>query len=532
MSIWRRFGQTLLIVIAAPAFSFAASDTTNFKVTSYIPVLFKDTRWLIGGEFDADGSTEHNYDPPSQLNIRDAVYGDRSRDLSVQSDWSRRRVTRNSDSYMYLSGNFGYSGARTGSTRNDRLSQGQTDQVDSTSLDAYSFGLQPSFQYSRYLSHDFFAAFEGQGNVRISKEYNDNYIYSYSTIDSSVGSQVYIYRTTSSRDGNRSTEEYRYSLFLSAGWGRVYYGNYAATALYMVKELKDHGQLKSLPDYGVMQNLTEMIYQYRMKHVIDSRITRIEALSAITGYLRSQGIVDGTDPILELYLQDVWNYFPTDSRPFGFKVRFGGGVSDSRAWYADGGSGKVHSITIIRPTNAESPADTTINDGQESFAMSGRSRSTSPYLRAGVEYYRPIDLRTQLSITAAGYHYLDPKVTQQSYVTDWTQEYAATFSARLDYIFSSRTRVRATSDLYYETFESAGRYITYPNDAVSRSRLDYFSYSVSGTAEFRIAIPTILRANLSYYGSRRNERYQYDSSLPRSTRDGYALSLSISHYLY
>jgi len=91
------------------------------------------------------------------------------------------------------------------------------------------------------------------------------------------------------------------------GYGRVYNGVYAATAMYMIDELKKAGYIDKEPSYPQMIEMTDIIYQYRLKYYDDRRIHRIEALTAVGEYLQQQGLADDFGTGGQLIIQDVWD---------------------------------------------------------------------------------------------------------------------------------------------------------------------------------------------------------------------------------
>jgi hypothetical protein len=531
MSILKCSAVLGLVLLMLPFTVSADPDTTSFKVTSYIPVLFRDMQWTINGRVERYGTGDHNYNAPGDDQYS-ATYSSRSRYIGAGTDWRKIYVTRSLAWNLGLSASSAYSREDYISGNDVHTAYRLSHAYDSTSTSTGSFSLRLLGSVNPYLSGDFFLSVSGDLSANFSKTYNSDGVGEGHYIDSVVTDRVYTEDRWYIRHGNSSSETYSYTASVGAGWGRVYFGNYAATALYMIEELKNHGQLKSLPDRSQMDSLTEMIYQYRMKHAIDSRLRRIEVLGAVAAFLRAHGLADMADPVAGLYLQDVWDYFPTDQRKFGFIVQASAGVRDYRSWYGSGQRRTYFDSYIVRAANTDSIIDSvTYNDAYSSESHYS-SRSNSPVFTGSVSYFRPLSLRTQLNATATGNYYLDP-TNKGGYSTYTTEHYYdAACDITLDYIFSSRTRSRIGASAQYTTYESVEYYDTGTFDDYNRERTDLGRFTLSGTLQYRIAIPTTLLGTLRYNTYRRNQRDDYDPRAPRATGHDYTLSLSISHALY
>ena len=214
------------------------------------------------------------------------------------------------------------------------------------------------------------------------------------------------------------------------GWGRIYEGRYAATAMYMVDELKRNGLLKREPTFEEMRSLTETIYQYRLKHAVDARLHKIEALSKIMDLLAGQGVIDDAGPHGYLFIQDVWDYFPRDDRRFGYQIRAGGGLE----YHYNSDQLRYH--------------------GYVDYFRHRTSEGRRPFASVAVDCSRPFGLRWQFDVTGVGRYYFDPSnattetVIEYRYDHTLYEEHGIKYRADYDYsivgtmqyIFDSRTR--------------------------------------------------------------------------------------------
>jgi hypothetical protein len=333
-------------------------------------------------------------------------------------------------------------------------------------------------------------------------------------------------------EANSARERLTLDADLSVGWGRIYMGTYAATALYMINELRSHALLAAEPDYRVLDSLSEIIYQYRLKHAVDSRLLRIEALSAVVNYLKSRGIIDNAGPVASLYLQDIWDYFPRDYRPFGFRSRLILGISRIWQWDAGGQTEWWDNMSVLTYPDSAGVVDTSFSSVTQTSAYNSSDDTRLRYFGAAVEYEHPLDLRTQLSASLMGRSYFNSGQNEGGFSTDYSRFYDLGCSLGVGYIVSSRTRLDFSSQL---TYTSRGEVNWSDDDPVNVSPVsDYhdLTYKLSARATYRLAIPTALTLSAEYSGDNSKLPSWYDYSAGKTASHGYSLGFSINHYLY
>jgi hypothetical protein len=303
-----------------------------------------------------------------------------------------------------------------------------------------------------------------------------------------------------------------------------------------------------------MKQLTEIIYQRRLKHVIDKRLHKIESLEQIFEYLQNRGIMEDTGPHGYLLIQDVWDYFPRYDRRFGFRLRSGVGVSfiSSRTQGSeDRGRHITNSYFSIVDPNEEQVIESDDAFLLQSTYMENEKRET--YVALTAEYHRPINVRWQVDFDGEArykYNAYSNNIRQQiiySYghlTSDQRRDeycnYQASSSvileARARYIYNSRTEAGFEALYDYRHYNSAIKThlvdrrvavdIIYPLDRydLSEGRL-----ILGGFLTYRISIPTTLRANIQYEVYRKDV---WEAGLTENDRDNYILYFTLSHHIY
>ncbi len=530
MSTLRQISNTCLLIAVLPLTTFAASDTTTFKVDSYIPVLFKDTRWTIGGNLDLQGSTDHT-GPDKNYSFIDRGSDYRNQNLSLTSQWQRRHFTLKEEQTDALGLSATYSGNHTASAGHPFYYGGQPETTSDSKLDQYSVRLQYSGEDLNYLFGRFFYSADATGDLSINRTPNDDHSqYSQSYLPS-PDLMAILYQVQHGRsERNAASDQFRATAELGAGWGRIYLGNYAATALYMINELRSHAMLTKEPDFKLLDSLTEIIYQNRLKHVVDSRLHRIEALAEVTEYLKSHGVVDASTPMVSVYLQDVWDYFPRDDRPFGIRSRLIIGARRNHTWSAFGSTDTYADTSISTEINPPFNADTTTDGYSVVSSTHSTNDCLSPYLRALLEFEKPVSLRTQFSASLDGHLYTNSKVDEDGWTTHYSSDYDLISSVALDYIIDSRSRVGFLASASCNSQKESRRLDGPGENPETVSRYYEFRYTLSASATYRLNIPTSLNLVASYDDGRSEyPNWDYRSNFNSSH---YSLSASINHYIY
>ena len=544
------------LLLAAAPWSNVTAQEPGFHVNSFIPEKFTDLMLRVYGGFDIYGSDYERgeQDLSSGLyTIDDYESGSDSKTLSAGGSLLYRYETVP----KFLT--FGvdlYTSYRSygQNRRSDQYSPNGNYYFydDDEDTDEYRLRLQNYIDGAVYLMQDMFVSCRAEIGSDF-RERSIDYIYVTGDTDPpDIFDDVHesSYRTEGTGSGHN--KYYRLSLEILPGWGRIYEGGYASTAMYVVDELKSQGFLEKEPSYAEMTELTEIIYQYRLKHVIDSRLHRIEALTAIVDFLKQKGLVNDMHPAGSVIIQDVWDYFPNYYRPFGYRVRFGFGIEYSYGSYSSLSESDQHRLETDYNINTPDIVDTTLDTTYQYYShYRDRSESSSPYLAMMFEYNNPINHRWQLNVGAQGRLYFKPEIdmlardTVESYyydsyqlidrTTELKEYYTFGIGSNALYILNSRTTASFGAGYSMENIkrEISEHRIADVSEIDTSYAFDAFTnweFRVYASLNYRISIPTTLTAFIDY--RRSSEQIENENTLDDVDRSNYQISASISHYIF
>jgi hypothetical protein len=475
------YGMRVAVILLVFLFAGGQTARSQFHITSYIPERFTDFQWQATGSMDFSGyhndrSDENPYGyPEARETKRDAKY------IYLSSDARYRYLTV--PRYLTVSGNLQSSFYQPGT------GAGGSAEVSQRTWSSFDAGWYPwsemllstvadvRWQYDQAVSH-----YNPKGDFR--------------------GYQVH--------------------LAVLPGWGHVYEGRYAATALYMVDELRKNGVLRREPRDDELLALTKLIHTYRQTHAIDKRLFKIEALTAILQYLQQQGIIDNAGPYGYVLIQDIWDYFPDETRPFGLQVR--------------GGFGILYLYSTKQSTDEESRGGL----GYHAYSYT-HSENQDPYVTVAARYYRPLGLRWQADFDGDWRQYLNSynhwrivyihyqPLGSESTVDELTQvnlKHSLAVSGAIRYIIDSRSSLRWTT-----TYQNS-HYNSKPAPPASDMRREFEAEALwtHVSFDYRVAIPTTFRVdlNLGYDEQGRRLRTRAETGVFRQ----YSLRFEVIHNLY
>jgi len=549
---------SLLILLVLSANCFA--ETAGFQISDYIPERFEDLEWRVNGAFRLKGDNNEN---TSNRN-RTYPYNDDYL-VNMDRDYDQFIFALGSDlNYDYvtiphfliintsLDANINFSSNHINNS--EHYSNFWDQEKSDKSSRIYDFRINNKTEAGHYLNNDFF----------ISAIANFNYTYSEVGKDNreQFVEHKYYYEPYTTVNQSRSDVDQRSdsrNIFidgeLSTGWGRVYEGSYASTALYIIEELKKDGLLVKNPTQRNLLNLTEIIYQYRQKHAIDKRIHKIESLKNIIEFLEKENLIVGTGANDYLLIQDVWDYFPRYNRKFGSKIRLGVGFDYNYNNYHYSSTSDSHSFEYRYNDNNPQLKDTLYIRTWTDYKYASRKFDYSgTYLALNAEYNVPLNHQWQLKFLTSNKYYLKAERDNENYnsfidtyssypwlVTDnidYNDYYQLQLVSDIDYIINSRTSMN---------FLGVYSYYNRDLDGISRSVSDFFensntqkikesgwSLSFNVNMKYRISIPTTFNVNLSYVTSHNDNIIYYNDDKNAYDFDNghYFLTLSLAHYLY
>ncbi|MBD3233901.1 MAG: hypothetical protein GF315_09275 [candidate division Zixibacteria bacterium] len=547
----------MFVIIVLPTISFAGNG--EFNVDSFIPEKFVDLEWKVNGSLNLTGEDDESKE-----------YGGQNHNYFDWSEDSDNRQFGNLSSYL----NYRYHTVER--EFNARLNlntiyyQTKTDDsglyvyndndttvyIDNGFREEYQYNIYPTIEGTQYLTSDLYVYTDFTSNISILliPRYNRSRssVRTYFSLypDSTIFIDKRISENRNQEDRHETDVSFDYQL--ATGWGRVYEGEFASTAMYIIDELKKEGMLARSPSYEEMLEMTNIIYQYRLKHTIDNRIHKIETIESIGNYLMDRGILSESTPLTTMIIQDVWSYIPVFNRRFGYKIQIGGGYgysharSDTRSWEED--FRLYYEYFSYSPDDIDTTHYDIRKDYMEVEKISDRSL---PYLTASFSYYKPFNHRWQLDLNLDGSYYLNgySKGKRNVFWYAWMRTerkvefdkyYTLDFRAILRYIINSRTYSHIECSLDYAELKST---VTDKSDSAEEVYNgldgDDFSYEIELGLTYRIAIPTSLELACSYY-SRDYEIdnfINYESSLNssrwrKSQAEGFSVEASISHYIF
>ena len=514
-----------------------ASDDPQFQVNSYIPQKFTDVTWRLDGDFGFSGRQIDREGPMHYDQYLSSKEND-SRNISFASYTTYNYVTIPRFFNASL-GVFGSGSAYSSESFNDREDSlyGTSHAVGDNDRSRYGFAFSSSLNAGQYLLEDMFVsaitsfAYNYSGNP-------EDKAYSFDS-NIQVDDTGWIYSSINERQSvtDSDIKQHRLNAEITSGWGRLYEGRYAATAMNIVGELRNSGLIEREPSYDEELALTELVYQYRQKHAIDSRLRRIEALDSIISYLHERGIIADPGPYGHLLIQDVWDYFGSrQSRQFGWTVT--GGVSydySKRKYQSDSDRTRYLIHTLHHPDSAGAVDTLGYIDTIEYISTSLSDISSSPALVVRGRYSRPLSLKWQLDVSAGCKFFFDAyeshqrrEITQR---TDYTDYYDLYLSVQAEYTYDMRTRITLLAAFDTPNRRQIAQVVgatPLPDFEPPREESSW-SLRLGASMTYRISIPTTLSCSLSW-DKQHNDWTAYDPY--QNDNSSYRFSARISHWLY
>jgi hypothetical protein len=520
--------------------TFAGADSLgSFGVDSYIPLKFTDFRWTMRGNMNLNGANNSDKDYPDEYDGNFKEYGD-AQTMGVGSAlaYTYETLAKHFHTGISISGDFSHSGSGGKSNHGDATyNSPYYHNYDYNSMQRYNFGVSPYAEGDIYLAKEFFIFMSLSSTMGFDKfpEVNRQSRSGYVWRDTS--NYIRESQSVENSEGDENRQNIRINLSVGPGWGRIYSGNYAATALYIIEELRNNELLTKEPSVGQMQNLTEIIYQRRLKHSIDSRIYSIETIEEIAGFLKAEGLMQGSETASTMTINDVWSYFPNNSRSFGQEFKIGFGLDYSYNRYSSYAEQNDFSLDIYYHRDSTDAVDT-LHYFESNYQSTSLDKTISPATQIffNYGYSKPINLRWQFDLATYGRYVLDqyyktslhddrigsPAFNNHDYIsikTKYSDTYYLSIAGTITYILNSRSsgylRTSANTDHYHRTITRHSENGGVVSDTTYAGKAyDYqiFSFEMGGT--YRISIPTTLNVSINY------------------SRRTYDFHASINHYLF
>ena len=532
----RRFTAWIFIVLVHCLLVFStatfAADSTKFRIQDYIPERFTDFQWRLDGSAKTSKGT-----PEADTSFSDNVKRDQTSGFSESG--SSRFTLKNNWRYVYetrqgaLDCNFGIT------TAFDHNDQRQLDSLVSplgsrktwdskNQQSVLTFESPLEAELRRYVLGEAFLEAGGRfWYYYFQRADNNDDAEQYVSAIEGPGWRVITDNFAEER-GRNVSRRIDFQGELRLGWGRVYRGGYAATAISIVDQLRRSGLVARSPNREDMLELTKLIHAYREGHGTDKREYRAQSLKSVVTFLHLQGIVAEEHPAVLLSVEDVLDYFSRADRRFGWSVQFGFGGHD--VYYNNQFSQNVRTWSTEYRWNPDSSwiADTLYATHGVS-ENSSRSRDFAPtdYVILKLDFYRPLSARWQLDLNAGSRFYLEPSMLfkdRAGFAYRWSLG-RRTVSTRfsLQYFHDART----TLSLACTWIDSVR---TERSRLLPDVRLHNWLLALMFLADYKLSPATTLNMEFLYY--RRSDFVENSRYATVNKQRHFDVSAGITHWLF
>lgn len=539
----------ILVIWLFFAATIHASDTTQFRVDSYIPKYFRDFEWSVqlgavaSGFNNPDKNVYRNDDP---THFYDYEGKNQNLDLSMFHRFRRITVPSFLDISLRSELNWEHNESHTSDSLPGDLGAWR---FSNGTRPRYSLRLNPVIDVGVFLAGDMFVSVSSTSEFQLE---------AYHSEEDRSGDIAHStdYPETHYRDhylGLRSIHNGRFTALVAMGIGRLYGGQYAFSSLSMVDELNRRGMTLRNPSYLELRALTDTVYYYRLKHGFDKREQRIRALTSIAQYLASAGISGDSCAPIALAIEDVWDYFPQQDRLFGARARIGLNFRYRNSSVRQ--SDIVHDTDLYRFFNPGDsiPSDSVLRIEDEHRYQYDKYSAGDWSVSALLEFHKPLSLHWQCDISASASYSLNDYGTTRSLIIYWLPQESRTSSSRTStddnsisgegriwftYLVDARTSAAVKFTFLAGTpfrgFFDGGVYYGSPAPGMSaredwnHSRQDYLTLAPSFTK--RLAVPTTLTLSATFKWDILRADYQDYTNFEH--RLSYSVGATLSHQIF
>jgi hypothetical protein len=525
---------SLFIIFLIPAILLA--DDQTFGVTSFIPTRFTDTEWRIDGKLGYSHNTTKSdyfiapYENHALINSENSG-GIGTLNLTSNLKYRYETVPIAMCLKLGLAGQID----NQSSDAYEKNSFIYSDAIGSINykMNTYQLYANPSIDIALYFKDDFFVSLLSNSGISYWRRHSHSVDISESWTPKLYDTDSVVY--VKSKDGFKADADrniYSFQFVLMPGWGRLYEGRFASTSIDIINELRKSKLLSTEPSYTQMMQLTELIYQYRMHHVIDSRIHLIKSLQGILNYLRDEKIIDNCDIMTFLLTQDVWNYFPNEARSFGFKMRVGLGVDYIYFNRQERRLDQESHLRIINRQDSLNPTDTILNSNYSNRTYSHiKERSFSDYCKFEVIYARPLNHRLQLDLNFESLYYFKKweeycPTTRCKSEIEYARYITLTNIGQLRFFKDSKTSFIFSLQTAYSQLREKCK--DNNQNTCKKSPINSWNLSAMFGTTYRISIPTTISANISY----KNKNNRLETLSEKDDRFYLIeININVNHYI-
>ncbi|MCP4583911.1 MAG: hypothetical protein GY839_20050 [candidate division Zixibacteria bacterium] len=511
-----------IVIISLLSISGALqAQQSDFLIQDYVPEKFEDIQLRLNGSTTLQGGKDeynnslYSYQVGSDVNyIRD----DRRREayLSGYFRYRYETVPKYLNALLNIRGNY-YSHDNENSNNSQIGSTRSSFTQTKTKYGYNSLTLRPYVDAGIYITDNLLLSTLSSLEFRYTDYLADDrdsyreYI--------SPGTPGYVERNIDDNKyrTDRDSKSYSFDINFLPGYGHVYEGKFASTAIYIIEELKGLNLLSRKPTDNEMSRLSELLYQAKSEHYFDTRLHDIETIETISEYLESKGIINASGSRTTLAINDVWKYFPTYDRQFGFKFRVGLGMMYEHETRNDNTRNTYYDFdTEYHPDSAD-VVDTLLNS-TSSYSVNDKEIIVLkyPYATAMFDYYRPVNHKWQLNLSALLRYYFNASEVEEdsthnigndSYTLyDREIEFDDAFKFNLSgsaiYILNSRTSGTLAGGFGYGHFKQT---MTRNETVHEFDTFIDWNYFADLSIAYRISIPVTLTISATYDSGREIE---------------------------
>lgn len=525
---------TLAIVLIVVPQSF--SDSTDFKITDYIPQKFEDFQLFVDG---GGGFSSSNRETDEETLKIDSESDQSDFKFSFTSFYSHETIQSKLNVRFF--GGFNVSNSSSDYFYAKEIQANARSEIRIYDTFRRRINLNLKIDREDYILNDLFA--KASFGFRFNQSRLDRERFTYDNRDSrrtrNDRMEIRVDTTINDTDNSITGNGFAYDFKLAIGLGRVYIGKYAATANYFIKDLKKKELLKRSLTKSEMIALTDLIHYYRNKKAIDNRLLRIETFEVIIKYLRENNLIEEEGMHPAFVLQDIWDFAPRDRREFGLQATLGvdyrlrlDNSKNNQKGFGDRFR-LLYSYPISDTTQIDTIQFTDVSNQIDRILKENRKENISDLL-ATITYNKPIGFDWQFSIEFDGVYRLyrtsNSKRTDNLDLYeivdtdfDFDNEMSAAIKIALTYLPTTRTKlvfliterghridhVLSSSRVYADN--------TFKKETTSTSK--YNSLSINTNLVYRISIPTTLTVRAGYSNDSKN-------------RERLTFSTSIRHYIF
>lgn len=522
-------------------------DSTKFRIQDYIPERFTDFQWRLDGSVrtgDDTHDTDTIYSDNLKHNQTTGPNEIESGGFGIVNNWRYRYETRQGlfDCTFGITTSFNHRDSETANSLVDTLGLPRNEDSSQSESD-YSFDFPVQAEFRRYVIGDAFLEVEGSFWYFYDQNNDHNIDIRHSVTGDDTPGWLKI-------SDSRRDDKFRYinrrvdfAGEIRLGWGRVYRGKYASTAISIVDQLKRSGLITRTPNRSEMLELTRLVHGYREGHGPDEREYRASTLQGIVMLLHNQGVTADESAAVLLLVEDVLDYFPTGDRSFGWNAQVGFGGHD--VYYNNQGDYDLrYSWTVSRSNPDSTLIIDTLQFSSSHSVHSYETRNFRPadHIALNLSYYRPLSARWQFDCSVVTWFYLNRNTPSQAVPYQSGLDYQRSFDKRvivsrasLQYYHDARTTLILGCD-WLDSVRTDRYRVLYltplgnASDETTDWRVRNWTLQLTVGADYRLSPATSLGLELTYWRlCDRTERPQY---VTENKRRYIAVSAGITHWLF